>query len=248
MARYFIHMAYKGTHYSGWQIQPNARSIQQTVQDAFKTLINEEISLVGAGRTDSGVHARNFYAHFDSENNFLTKDIKLIYKLNSILPQDIIIFKIKPMHSNAHARFDATQRVYKYYISNQKEIFQNEYVWQYSKPLDLNLMNEASDKLKTYTDFTSFSKLHTGVKTNNCKIFEAKWTSTNNQVVFTVCADRFLRNMVRAIVGTLIDVGRNRITMHEFIRIIELKNRSTAGSSAPACGLFLEEITYPYKI
>ena len=248
MIRYFIHLAYKGTKYHGWQIQPNAISVQKLIQDSLKVLLKTDIRLIGCGRTDAGVHARNFYAHFDFKELEYNKLDKLVYKLNQILPEDIVIYRIFSILNDAHSRFDAISRTYKYYISNRKEIFMNEYVWQYYSDLNLDKMNEASFLLKEYSDFTSFSKLHTDVKTNFCKVSEAFWTKDGNLTIFTISADRFLRNMVRSIVGTLIEVGKDKITKNEFCRVIEARNRSMAGTSVPAKGLFLENVQYPFKI
>jgi tRNA pseudouridine38-40 synthase len=248
MVRYFIHLAYKGTNYHGWQIQPNACSIQELIQESLKILLKTDIKLIGCGRTDTGVHARNFYAHFDF--NLLEKSqlSQLVYKLNQILPKDILIYHIFRVENTTHSRFDAISRTYKYYISDKKEIFMHDYVWQCYASLNINKMNEASSLLKKYTDFTSFSKLHTDVKTNNCRISKAVWTKEENLIIFTISADRFLRNMVRSIVGTLIDVGKEKMTKNEFCNVIESRNRGAAGTSVPAKGLFLESIQYPSKI
>ncbi|MBN1115878.1 MAG: tRNA pseudouridine(38-40) synthase TruA [Bacteroidales bacterium] len=248
MNRYFIHLAYNGKNYNGWQIQPNSPSIQETLQKALEVLFREPVQLTGCGRTDTGVHARNFYAHFDSKQTSIDSDQKIIFKLNSILPDDIKIYAIHNMLHNAHARFDANKRTYKYYISKGKEIFFKDLVWQNSLQLNIELMNKAASLLKNYSDFTSFSKLHSDTKTNNCNISEAYWIQQEERIIFTIKADRFLRNMVRAIVGTLIDVGKEKISLEEFCRIIEDKNRMKAGTSVPASGLFLEEIQYPYLI
>ncbi len=248
MTRYFIHLAYKGTNYHGWQIQPNAVSIQEVLQKSLKLIFKEDIKLIGCGRTDTGVHARNFFAHFDSKPIEPTKIDKVVYKLNQILPGDILIYRIFKIQNDAHSRFDAISRTYKYYISNRKEVFISDYVWQQYSKLDMELMNKASLVLKKYTDFTSFSKLHTDVNTNHCTISDAFWTFDNNLIVFTISADRFLRNMVRSIVGTLIEVGKGKMTLNEFCNVIEAKNRCAAGTSVPAKGLFLEAIKYPYKI
>lgn len=248
MNRYFMHLAYKGTHYNGWQIQPNAKSIQETLQTCISTIFRIEISITGAGRTDTGVHARNFYAHFDSNHSLLDDCEKLVFKLNSFLPSDIVLYGIYQINKEAHTRFDATSRTYKYYISEKKEIFQADYCWYRNLDLNLEKMNQAALSLYEYIDFTSFSKLHTDVKTNDCKISHAHWDSVENMHVFTITADRFLRNMVRSIVGTLIEVGRDRMSTKQFREIIELKDRSKAGTSVPAKGLFLESINYPYSI
>ncbi len=248
MVRYFIHLSYKGTRYNGWQKQPNELSIQKTLEDSSKILLREDIKFVGAGRTDTGVHARNFFAHFDSGNEILHKNPSIIYKLNSILPRDIVVHSIHKMHPGAHARFDAIKRTYKYYIATYKEIFLSDYIWQYYKELDVELMNQAACKLLLYDDFLSFCKLHSNNSTTLCSIFEAKWNYENNLLVFTITADRFLRNMVRSIVGTLIDVGIRKISVEDFCAVIEKKQRSAAGMSVPPGGLFLENIIYPYSI
>jgi len=243
--KYFIYLAYNGTNYHGWQIQPNALTVQETLNSALSTLLQEEIETVGAGRTDTGVHASFFTAHFESLNNKLDKEKKWVYKLNGILPNDIVINKITGVSPDAHARFDALSRTYKYYISKKKDPFNSEFSCLLYGQLDVNIMNKASLLLYDYTDFTSFSKLHTDVKTNNCRVSLVKWEQTGNQIIFTIKADRFLRNMVRAIVGTLLEVGRGKMGIDEFRKIIESKNRSQATASAPAHGLFLTNIEYP---
>jgi len=246
--RYFIQLSYKGTNYCGWQIQPNGITIQEVVTKALSTILNEKIDLTGAGRTDTGVHALYYIAHFDSENTSLHIDNTIIYKLNSFLPKDISIQQIFSVKADANARFDAISRTYLYYIHQQKDPFLEETSWYFPHKLNIDLMNQASDILLLYTDFTSFSKLHTDVKTNNCKIFKSQWTIDNYKLQFEIKADRFLRNMVRAVVGTLIDVGKEKITLDEFIEIIESKNRNNAGISVPAHGLFLASIEYPENI
>ncbi|OFX19258.1 MAG: tRNA pseudouridine(38-40) synthase TruA [Bacteroidetes bacterium GWA2_31_9b] len=246
--RYFIQLSYKGTNYCGWQIQPNGITIQEVITKALSTILNEKIDLTGAGRTDTGVHALYYIAHFDSENTSLHIDNTLIYKLNSFLPKDISIQQIFSVKADANARFDAISRTYLYYIHQQKDPFLEETSWYFPHKLNIDLMNQASDILLLYTDFTSFSKLHTDVKTNNCKIFKSQWTIDNYKLQFEIKADRFLRNMVRAVVGTLIDVGKEKITLDDFIEIIESKNRSNAGISVPAHGLFLASIEYPENI
>ena len=243
--RYFIDLSYKGTSYHGWQIQPNAISIQEVLTKAFSTILREEIDITGAGRTDTGVHALNYIAHFDSLNPDLNNNESFVYKINSFLPRDIVIHSIHKVDNNAHARFDATSRTYKYYIHQKKDPFLQDTSYYYIHKLDVDLMNKAAKILFDYTDFTSFSKLHTDVKTNNCKILEAKWEKDDHKFVFNITADRFLRNMVRAIVGTLLDIGRKKIDLEEFKNIIQQKNRSNAGVSAPAHGLFLIDIKYP---
>ena len=246
--RYFVQLSYKGTQYHGWQVQPNAVSVQESLNEAFSKIFREKIEITGAGRTDTGVHAINYIAHFDSEKDKLDCDNKIIFKLNSYLPNDIAIHKIMHVIPEAHARFDAISRTYHYRIHQHKDPFLKEISWFYPFKLDIELMNKAAELLLTFTDFTSFSKLHTDVKTNHCRIAEAKWLAENNHLTFVITADRFLRNMVRAIVGTLLDVGKNKISLIDFIQIIENKNRSDAGLSVPAHGLFLMQVAYPDKL
>ena len=246
--RYFIKLSYKGTNYHGWQIQPNAVTIQEILNKAFTTILRENIDITGAGRTDTGVHALNYIAHFDSKNENLELDSKLLFKINGLLPHDIAIHSIKKAKQDAHARFDAIKRTYNYYIHKTKDPFLLETSYYHPQELNVDKMNKACKILMEYTDFTSFSKLHTDVKTNNCKIDEAYWTEDHHKLIFTISADRFLRNMVRAIVGTLLDIGKNKLTIEDFITIIETKNRSNASASAPAHGLFLTKIKYPANI
>ncbi len=248
MNRYFIHLAYKGTNYHGWQIQPNADSIQERLQEAFSILHKEQIKITGCGRTDTGVHARNFYAHYDTTVNRIDSPENFIYKINKLIPSDIVVYGIYKMSNKAHSRFDALSRTYKYYISKSKDVFFSEFCWQQNLNLNLDRMNQASKILMDYKDFTSFSKLHTDVKTNICHIQYAKWEQDKNMFIFTIRSDRFLRNMVRAVVGTLIEVGMEKITIDGFCEIIEKKDRSSAGMSVPAYGLFLVDIEYPYEI
>jgi tRNA pseudouridine38-40 synthase len=248
--RYFIELAYKGTNYHGWQIQPDADSVQETLNKALSMLLKTDIDIMGAGRTDSGVHAKQMFAHFDFNEEIESK--QLIYKLNSFLPKDIVIFDIFRVADEAHARFDASKRTYEYHIHTQKDAFENDGSYQFNLPLDLDKMNEACALLFKHTDFECFSKVHTDVNTFNCSIFEANWTrgAANKQeghkIVFTISADRFLRNMVRAIVGTMITIGTEKISLSDFEKIIESKDRSQAGYSVPAQGLYLTKIEYPY--
>ena len=246
--RYFIQLSYKGTNYHGWQIQPNAVSVQEVLTNAFSTILREDIEITGAGRTDTSVHASYFIAHFDSVKVNLHSDKKFLFKINGLLPKDIAIHQVLHVKNDAHARFDATSRTYHYYIHQQKDPFLLESSYYLPQKLNINQMNEACKFLFQFTDFTSFSKLHTDVKTNNCKITEAFWSRDDYKLKFTITADRFLRNMVRAIVGTLIDIGKNKISLEDFIQIIEGKNRSDAGVSVPAHGLFLTNIVYPQNI
>ena len=198
--RYFIYLAYDGTNYHGWQIQPNGDSVQETLMCALSTFLRQKIEVVGAGRTDSGVHARLMVAHFDYDRKL--DCIQVADKLNRLLPPDIAVYNVKPVKDDAHARFDATYRTYKYYVTTRKDPFNRHYAWRLFNSLDFEKMN---------TDFTSFSKLHTDVKTNNCRIMHAEWTQVSEtEWVFTIKADRFLRNMVRAVVGTLVEVGRGK--------------------------------------
>lgn len=306
--KYFIYLQYDGTNYHGWQTQPDAVTVQETIEQKLSMLLRRQIFIVGAGRTDAGVHASQMVAHFaltenqavrepeeaeeltaatpvekaadtevrseavstgsatetGSENNTSTplelsaEELKtLTFKLNQVLPADIVIQKIIPVRDEAHARFSPISRTYRYYITTHKALYNRDFVMRMYEPLDIEMMNHACAKLFCYEDFTSFSKLHTDTKTNNCKIMEAYWTARPAEktvegwkydYVFTIKADRFLRNMVRAIVGTLIQVGRHRMTIQEFAQVIEQKNRCTAGDSVPAKGLFLEEIEYPEDI
>ena len=243
MARYFINLAYNGSAYHGWQVQPNQVSVQEVLTESLKRILRHDIELVGAGRTDSGVHASLMVAHFDTDVSF---DSNLLVKnLNSLLPNDIVIYSINAVSEEMHARFSAKSRTYNYFISFEKNPFKNGLQAMIYGSLDFELMNCAASKLLDYNDFTSFSKLHTDTKTNNCKISEAYWHRlSEKEWCFTITADRFLRNMVRAIVGTLFEVGRHKLTVEEFCKIIEKKDRCSAGTSAPAQGLFLSDIKY----
>jgi len=243
--RYFIHLAYKGTRYHGWQIQPNTVTIQETLNQALSLMLREEINLVGAGRTDAGVHASSFFAHFDLSNKEALDTDHLVFKLNCYLPRDIAIYSITPVHDKAHSRFDALSRTYKYYMSTQKNPFNRETTYYLFKDVSVEQMNEAAAFLFQYNDFTSFSKRSTETKTNHCTIYKAEWEKKGTNLTFTIQANRFLRNMVRAIVGTMVKVGEGKLTLEEFCRIIEAKDRSLSGYSIPANGLFLTDIEYP---
>jgi tRNA pseudouridine38-40 synthase len=245
--RYFIELAYKGTNFHGWQIQPNAISVQESLEKALSTVTREAISVTGAGRTDTGVHASYFVAHFDSAKPDLDHP-DFVHKLNSFLCKDIVIFGVSKIFPEAHARFDAISRTYQYHLNLRKDPFALETSWHFYIQPDLERMNEASRILFEYTDFTSFSKLHTDVKTNNCKIYCAEWSQGGANIIFTVKADRFLRNMVRALVGTILEVGIGKIDLNQFRQIIEQKDRGAAGLSVPALGLFLTDIEYPEAI
>jgi len=244
--RYFIQLSYAGTHYHGWQSQPNAVTVQNTLEKALSLLLRYPTKITGAGRTDAGVHAREMIAHFDTETKINPED--LTYKLNSFLPKDIAIQKIVLVTNNAHARFDALQRSYQYYIHRHKNPFLTEFSWYFQKDLDIKLMNRAAKALLFYENFQSFSKTHTDVKTYICHIENAEWQKSEHQLIFNITADRFLRNMVRAIVGTLVEVGLHKLSIDDFVQIIEAKNRSKAGFSVPAQGLFLTKIVYPEEI
>ena len=259
MGRFFIHLAYNGANYNGWQTQPALPTVQETLEKALSTLLRQPIAVVGCGRTDTGVHASDFYAHFDSSvlsetdatpataqlnTNHLTLNT-LVFKLNNLLPPDIAIFDIFPVADNAHARFDATARTYQYHVSDRRLPFrQGQYCRIYYKP-DLDLMNEAARVLMEYDDFTSFAKLHTQVKTNICHLSDAHWNTVGEEWVFTIKSNRFLRNMVRSVTGTLLDVGRGKLTISGLRDIVERKDRCAAGVSMPACGLFLTKVEYP---
>ncbi len=240
--RYFIELSYNGKNYHGWQIQPDAISVQEKLNYAISTILQENIQVVGAGRTDTGVHASQMFAHFDVDRE-LEKNI--IFKLNSILPNDISVQDFYLVDDEKHVRFDATSRSYEYKIWLGRNPFLLDFSWQiHSQKPDVSLMNEAAKLLLEYTDFQCFSKVKTDVYTYNCDVTEAFWKENNNELIFYISANRFLRNMVRAIVGTLLDVGLSRITVDDFRKVIESKNRSNAGLSVPAKGLFLTNIKY----
>ena len=243
--RYFIELSYRGTNYHGWQIQNNAHSVQGELNRALEILLKEEICTIGAGRTDTGVHAKYFVAHFDTQHSELISKPNFIYHLDHILPVDISIKSIKEVNPNAHARFDAISRTYNYIICRDKDPFWLELAWMYSVHLDVSLMIKATDHLFDYSDFTSFSKVGSDNKTSICKIMSAKWEEKDNLLIFSITADRFLRNMVRAIVGTLVDVGRNKISHERFSEILAAMDRSLVSSSAPAEGLYLTGVEYP---
>ena len=243
MGRYFIHLAYNGANFNGWQTQPNLPTVQETLEKALSTLLRQKIAVVGCGRTDTGVHASDFYAHFDAEGDVDCG--QLVFKFNNLLPPDIAIFDIFPVAANAHARFDATARTYQYHVSDHRLPFrQGQYCRIYFRP-DIDKLNEAARVLMEYEDFTSFAKLHTQVKTNICHLTHAEWTEEEGGWVFTIRSNRFLRNMVRSVTGTLLDVGRGKLSIDGMREIIEKKDRCAAGVSMPACGLFLTKVDYP---
>lgn len=243
--RYFIHLAYNGTPYHGWQIQPNASSVQETLENAFSLLLGETIGIVGCGRTDTGVHAADFYAHFETEQELSEANLtQLTFKANSFLSEDIRIYRIFMVNNDVHARFSATARTYQYHVSNVKQPFGKDFCHRVFYKPDIELMNKAAKILFEYTDFTSFSKLHTQTATNNCTILYARWDMVGEEYVFTISANRFLRNMVRAITGTLLEVGRGKLSLDDFRKVIESKNRCNAGTSLPAKALFLTKVEY----
>ncbi len=240
--RYFITLSYDGTAYHGWQIQPHSISVQEELHKALSTLLRQPMEVVGAGRTDTGVHARKMVAHFDYGELDCPQ---LVYKLNKILPRDIAVQKVEAVAEDMHARFSAKSRTYHYFVHLTKDPFHRAYSWQvYGNP-DFELMNRAAEVLMEYTDFTSFSKLNTDTKTNDCTITEAHWDRVGDgQWCFTISANRFLRNMVRAIVGTLLEVGRGRMTIEQLRQVVEAKDRCRAGDSVPGNALFLVEVEY----
>jgi tRNA pseudouridine38-40 synthase len=241
--RYFIEFAYKGTNYHGWQVQPNGITVQEMLTKALATILQIPIELVGAGRTDTGVHASQMFAHFDYDHG-IEKDV-LIFKLNSFLPKDIAVGSIHNVASDAHARFDAKYRTYKYHIHSAKNPFQSDDSWYFSGKLNLDAMNKACEILKASTNFECFSKVQTDVATFECNITEAKWEKTSkNEILFTITANRFLRNMVRAIVGTMINIGLEKVSLLQFVEILESNDRKKAGFSAPAHGLYLTKVNY----
>ena len=242
--RYFIEFSYSGKNYFGYQVQPREISVQEVLEKALSTILREDVKTTGAGRTDTGVHAKQIFAHFDTDKNVTDK---LIYQLNSFLPTDIAVKRIFSVKDDFHARFDATFRTYEYYISLKKNPFTQDSAWQiWKRDLEISRMNEACKILFEYKDFTSFSKLHTQNKTNNCKIYKAYWEQNGSELKFTISADRFLRNMVRAIVGTMVEIGSGKLEPSDLRTIIEDKNRNAAGTSAPAQGLFLVEVGYDF--
>ena len=244
--RYFFELSYNGKAYHGWQYQPNAISVQEVLEQAVSTILKTNISIVGAGRTDAGVHASQMFAHFEFDGKFVAKD--LVYKLNSFLPKDIAVKEIFEVKPEAHARFDAKSRTYHYKVSASKNVFDYDFAYQTQLPLDIEAMNEACKILFEYRDFQCFSKSKTDVKTYNCDIKEAYWIKEGEQLTFIITADRFLRNMVRAIVGTMVNIGLGKLEGKDLHTIIKSKNRGEAGFSVPAHGLYLVNIVYPEDI
>ncbi|MFY1046867.1 tRNA pseudouridine(38-40) synthase TruA [Chryseobacterium sp. GP-SGM7] len=242
--RYFIEFSYNGKNYFGYQIQPKDISVQEVLEKALSTILREKIKTTGAGRTDTGVHAKKMFAHFETEQELNNQFPR---KLNSFLPADISVKRIFKVKDDFHARFNATFRTYEYYISLEKNPFSQDSAWQHwRKPLDIHKMNDACKILFEYEDFTSFAKLHTDNKTNLCKIYKAEWEQNGTELKFTVSANRFLRNMVRAIVGTMVEVGLGKIQPEDVRKVIENKNRNSAGTSAPAHALYLVDVGYEF--
>lgn len=246
--RFFIELSYNGTPFYGWQVQPQQVTVQGVMEEALGHLLKHSTPITGCGRTDTGVHARQFFAHFENEEALSSDQLQqLAYKLNSFLPKEIVMHRIFAVPETLHARFSALRRTYKYYVATQKDAFRFHYAHRIYPLLDVPKMNEAAQLLTQTEDFTSFSKLHTQVNNNICRVEEANWVMENGLLVFTITADRFLRNMVRSIVGTLIEVGEGKITVGEFQNIINRKNRCAAGMSMPAHALFLHSVTYDFS-
>jgi len=242
--RYFIEFSYDGTHFFGYQIQPNQITVQEEMEKALSTLLRKSIKITGAGRTDTGVHAKKIFAHFDFDDEISDN---LVYRLNGFLPESIGVNRIFKVSEDDHARFSATYRTYHYFISLEKNPFTVLYAWQHwRKKLNVDAMNEACKILFEYEDFTSFAKLHTDNKTNLCKIYQAEWEVNGTELKFTIKANRFLRNMVRAIVGTMVEIGVGKLKPSDLHRIIQEQHRNSAGTSAPAQGLFLADVGYDF--
>ena len=244
--RYFIHLAYDGTAYHGWQIQPNGLSVQQVLNEALSTILRQPVMAHGAGRTDTGVHARQFYAHVDLEQSLMPEECKqLVFSLNGILPKDIAVYEVFPVEPDFHARFSAVSRTYEYLICQRKDPFMINRVWFNTQQLDIDMMNQGAAMLMEYKDFSCFAKTNTQVANFNCHISSVAWEKDGPMLKFTITANRFLRNMVRAIVGTLTELGRGKITLADLKMIIESGDRKMAGLSVPAEGLYLTHVSYP---
>lgn len=247
--RYFILLAYDGTQYHGWQIQPNGVSVQSEMEKALAVCFCTDIPLTAAGRTDTGVHAHEMYAHFDLPQAATEEDIsQALWKINNLLPSDISVLDIIAVASDAHARFDAVSRTYQYHILTHKNPFKERFAWYWQGKLDLEVMNSAAEIIMGVHDFQCFSKVHTDVSNFICDVHYARWKVLRDEMVFTITANRFLRNMVRAVVGTLFDIGRGKIAVEDMEMIMASRNRSQAGASVPAKGLFLTKINYPYPL
>ena len=244
--RYFLELAYDGTAYHGWQIQQNALSVQELINKALSTICRQEIETLGCGRTDTGVHARQLFAHADIPVDIDVLNPRFLLSINAMLPYDIVIKRFIKVAPDAHARFDASLRSYEYHIHFSKDPFLHNLSWLLRDKPDVALMNSAAVLMMEYQDFSCFSKSNTQTFTNNCLISRAEWINAGRGIVFHISADRFLRNMVRAIVGTLLRIGKKEMMVEDIRGIIESKDRSNAGESVPACGLFLTEVKYPY--
>jgi tRNA pseudouridine38-40 synthase len=246
--RFFLILSYKGTAYNGWQIQSNAPSVQEALQQALSTLLRARTEVVGAGRTDTGVHAAHYVAHFDTEDPAPTQGGNFCHRLNALLPDDIAVKEVRQVKAEAHARFSAVRREYKYYVVTEKDPFRRETALRCDAPLDIERMNEAAAIVRGTEDFTSFCKLHGGNRTNLCRIASSGWERQDHGLVYTVSADRFLRNMVRALVGTMLDAGRGKLDAEGFRAVIDARSRGAAGTSAPPQGLFLTAVDYPQDV
>lgn len=246
MKRYFIQLSYNGTAYHGWQVQLNTlTTIQQVINQMLSKLLNEDVSVMGCGRTDTGVHAADYYAHFDTSVDLLADELKWVFKFNKALPPDISVFKILKVKENANARFDALARTYQYIITRKKDPFRTNAACLIYGDLNVEEMNKACKILFDYSNFSAFAKSNTQTGSNICKLYKAEWKEEDELLIFTISADRFLRNMVRAIVGTMLAIGKGKTNLAEFREIIESKQRSNAGLSAHACGLYLMKVDYP---
>ncbi len=246
MKRYFLKLAYNGTRFHGWQVQQNAHTVQAELEQKLSLMLNRPVAVTGCGRTDTGVHAREYYAHFEVEA-LPFEEGDFVFKINRFLSKDIAIHDIFEVDEQMHARFSAVSRTYQYHISRVKNPFEQEVSYFYNGALDVAKMNKAAAMLLSFNDFTSFSKLHTQTATNLCSVSKAEWACVSDEkLVFTISADRFLRNMVRAIVGTLLEIGKGKMAPEKMVEIIEAKNRAKAGFSVPAQGLFLEKVEYPF--
>lgn len=245
--RYFIELSYHGAKYHGWQYQPNAVAVQEVLDKALSTYFGNRIETLGCGRTDTGVHASQFFAHFDLDQEFSEeKELRFLKGINSLLPYDIAVSHLFEVAENAHARFDATRRSYQYHIHFQKNPFKTQTSWLIKETLDIKAMNLAASYIMNYEDFGAFCKANADNFTNNCKVSRSEWEVREDGIIYHITANRFLRNMVRAIVGTLTDIGKGKMSPEHIKEIIESGNRSKAGPSVPACGLFLTEVNYPY--
>jgi tRNA pseudouridine38-40 synthase len=244
--RYFIELSYDGTEFHGWQTQPNGITVQESLDKAMRTYFRQQIDTLGCGRTDAGVHAQQFFAHFEVEDLPEAQVTNAISSINSLLPYAIAVKRIFAVEADAHARFDATARAYQYHIHFEKDPFKINRSWLFKGDLDVAKMNAAAQLLLDFTDFSCFSKSKTQTFTNNCKIIKASFEQSDENLIFTIEADRFLRNMVRAIVGTLVLVGKGDLEVSAMATIIESRNRSNAGQSVPACGLYLTKVAYPF--